>query len=245
MSLLLTLNLFSKFCWSSWMPLEEGGWALLFSLPMVLKGWGPGLGFNIQFPSGPQWAARLKSFTQLHTVWVNLDMLFHLATQPLGMHSSNHCWGEPTAARDFLTKQLPVNGVLNEHTVFHIAQLSNQSRDYPSQGPTRPTPPFSKRHLASQFLWCRCLRSQWVCTASVCLPLHLCSSQQLPASRSLLVPGHPPCSGMGGSWCSNSPPRILWQALGQGPQQPWSPCSSQGSYCLSTVSSPSVFQYPP
>ena len=35
-SLLLTLNPLSEFSWSSWMPQEEGGWALLFSLPMVL-----------------------------------------------------------------------------------------------------------------------------------------------------------------------------------------------------------------
>ena len=33
--LLLTLNPLNEFCLSSWMPQEEGGWASLFSLPMV------------------------------------------------------------------------------------------------------------------------------------------------------------------------------------------------------------------
>ena len=67
-NLLLTLNLFNEFCWSSWMPQEEGGWALLFSLCMVLGGWGAGLGPSIhscRAPGpGPPWAARLKSATQ-------------------------------------------------------------------------------------------------------------------------------------------------------------------------------------
>ena len=66
-SLLLTLNPLSEFCWSSWMPLKEGGWTSLFSLPMVLWGWRPGLDHNIHsFPPsgpGPLWAARLKSAT--------------------------------------------------------------------------------------------------------------------------------------------------------------------------------------
>ena len=42
-SLLMTLNQPSEFCWSSWMPQAEGAWALLFSLPMVMRGWGTGL----------------------------------------------------------------------------------------------------------------------------------------------------------------------------------------------------------
>ena len=83
-----------------------------------------------------------------------------------------------------------------------------------------------------------------MCTASVCLPLHLYSPHQLPASRSLLVPGCPPCSGRGGSWCSTSPPHVLRQAPGWGPQQPWSLFRSQGPYCPSTLSSLSVFQCP-
>ena len=35
-SLLLTLNPLSQFCWYFWMSQEEGGWALLSYLPMVL-----------------------------------------------------------------------------------------------------------------------------------------------------------------------------------------------------------------
>ena len=36
-----------------------------------------------------------------------------------------------------------------------------------------PNPPFSRCH--PQFLWCQCPQSQQICTASVCLPLHLYS----------------------------------------------------------------------
>ena len=57
------------------MPQEEWCWALLFSLPMVLRGWGPGIVRNMHsFPVSspcPLWAARLKSATQLLTAWVN------------------------------------------------------------------------------------------------------------------------------------------------------------------------------
>ena len=41
------------------------------------------------------------------------------------MHSSNNPGGELATAQDFLTKQLPT--VLNKHTAFHTAQLSNCS----------------------------------------------------------------------------------------------------------------------
>ena len=37
---LLTLNQPSEFCWSSWTPQAEVGWASLFFFPMVLPGWG-------------------------------------------------------------------------------------------------------------------------------------------------------------------------------------------------------------
>ena len=54
-SLLLTLNLFSKFWLSSQRPGEQGGQAQLFSLPVVLRGWEPGLGHNIHsFPASDQ-----------------------------------------------------------------------------------------------------------------------------------------------------------------------------------------------
>ena len=42
-SLLLTLNQPSKLCWSSWLQQGDGGWVLLFFLPMVLRGMWPGL----------------------------------------------------------------------------------------------------------------------------------------------------------------------------------------------------------
>ena len=50
-SLLLTLNPLSKFCWSSWMPQEEEGCASLFSLPVVLQGWGRSGSQYSQLPS--------------------------------------------------------------------------------------------------------------------------------------------------------------------------------------------------
>ena len=104
------------------MPQEEGGWFLLFSLAMVLGGWGPGLGHNIHsFPAsgpGPLGAYRLQSALSL---WAC---------------SSNHPGGEPATAPKFLTKQLPT--VVKNRTAFHTAQLSNQSGDYLGQGLTRP-----------------------------------------------------------------------------------------------------------
>ena len=107
-----------------------------------------------------------------------------------------------------------------------------------------PTPPFPRWNLAPQCLWCWSPESQWMYIASVCLQLQLYSPQWLPASRSLLVPGFPLCSGRGESWWSNSPPCILQQVLGRGPQQPRSLSRSQRPYCTSTISSPTVFQCP-
>ena len=43
----MTLNWPSELCWSFWMPQADRDWALLFSLPMVLQGWVPGLGHNL------------------------------------------------------------------------------------------------------------------------------------------------------------------------------------------------------
>ena len=88
-SLMLTLILFNEFCWSYPVPQEEGGWALLFSLPMVLRGWGPSLGLNIHscpvFSPDSLWAARLKSATlSLGAQHVSSSgSLFQSTTQPL------------------------------------------------------------------------------------------------------------------------------------------------------------------
>ena len=58
----MTLNHPSKFCSYSRMPQAEGGWASPFSLPIVLRGWRPGLGCNIHscpaFSTGSLCAAR-------------------------------------------------------------------------------------------------------------------------------------------------------------------------------------------
>ena len=44
--------------------------------------------------------------------------------------------------------------ILNKHLAFHTVQLSDQSRDYPSQGSSRPSSsPISRCHLDPQFLW--------------------------------------------------------------------------------------------
>ena len=158
------------------MPLEEGGWFLLFSLPMVLRGWGPGLGHNIHsFPAsgpGPQWAARLKSATQSlgSQRGSGPGMGFHSATQPLGSQlksssgtwfylatqflwlNSSHPLVELATAHKFLSKQLPT--VLNKCMAFHTAQLSNQSVEYLGQNPTGLNSfPFSRCHPAPPFLW--------------------------------------------------------------------------------------------
>ena len=76
------------------------------------------------------------------------------------------------------------------------------------------------------------------------LPLCRYSPQWLPAPRSLLVLGCPPCSGRGGSQCSNSPHHVLWWVLDRELQQPWYPRRSQGSYHPSAISTPSTFQCP-
>ena len=123
------------------------------------------------------------------------------SNRPLSLWTccSNHAWGKPVDAQKFITKQLPA--VLNKRTALHTAQLSNQSRDYPSQGLTWPySSPFPRCYPAPHFLWCWLPQSQRVYTTSVCLPLHLYFPLQLPASMSFLVPGCPPCSGRGGSW---------------------------------------------
>ena len=125
-------------------------------------------------------------------------MLFHLAIQSLAAHSSNHPGGEPAAVGEFLTKQLPA--ILNKCMAFHTAQLSTSPETVQVRVQHGPNPPFFRCHPAPQFLWCWCPQSQWMCTASVCLPLHLYFLQQLPASKSLLMLGSPPCSGRGGNW---------------------------------------------
>ena len=229
------------------MPQEEGGWASLFSPPMVLRGWGAGLGPHIQFPglwprSSVSCQAQISHSVFVCTAQSSSGTVFHSATQPLGTHSSNHPQGEPATAQEFLTKQLPT--ILNKRTAFHTAQLSNQSRDYQTQGPKQP------KSSLLQVLPGTSISLVPVSTVPadvyrpMCFPLRLYSPQQLPASRSLLVLGCPPCSGRGGSWLSNSPPHTLWQAPGQRLQQPRSLSRSQGSYHPSANSSLSVFQCP-
>ena len=73
---------------------EKGDWASIFSLPMVLRASGPGLGCNIHsLPAsgpGPPWATRLQSATQsLGRQRVSISRtLFHLATQSLAPGSN-------------------------------------------------------------------------------------------------------------------------------------------------------------
>ena len=81
----------------------RGDWALLFSLPMVLRGWGPGLGHNIHsFQASvpvPLWAAWLKSATHLLTAWVNLGCAISLSHSVSGAQllSASGCavWDKP------------------------------------------------------------------------------------------------------------------------------------------------------
>ena len=104
---------------------------------------------------GPRWAARLKSASQVSTAYESIFAHFFIqppslgytardklgawfcpASQSLGMQSLNHPQGEPVTAWEFLIMLL--QAILNKCRAFHTAQLSNQSRDYPSQGLTQP-----------------------------------------------------------------------------------------------------------
>ena len=71
------------------------------------------------------WAHRVRQ------AWAN-GPLGHSVS---GHHSSNHPWGESVTAQEFLTKQQPT--ILIKCMASHMAQLSSQSRDYPSQGLTQ------------------------------------------------------------------------------------------------------------
>ena len=136
---------------------------------------------------------------------------FHLATQSLGKHSSNHPQGAGESSLQSSCLPFLTSARLFTQPSFPASLEAIQVRVWHS-----PTPPFSRCRPAPQFLWCWPPQSSWMYTASMCLSFHLYSPQPLLASRFLLVPGCPPCSGKGGSWWSNSPPSILWQTPGQG-----------------------------
>ena len=201
-SLLLTLNPFSKFCWSPWMP-QEKGYGLCFS---------PFLWFckdreqvraaiyTVAQPSS-QVLRELSGSNQPLSLWtcIAIQAWVRGSTRPLSLpeHVAQITLG-PASAREFFTKQLPT--VLNKCTTFHTAQLSNQSRDYPSQGSTWPnssllqvspsTPiPLMPASIVPVDIYRLCVSP----TSSLFPP-------GLPASRSFLVPGCPPGSGRGGSW---------------------------------------------
>ena len=263
------------------MSQEEGGCASLFSLPMVLRGWGPGLGRNIHrfqvSRPGPPWTARFKSTTQTLTTWVNLwsrawdkqGIRFHSAihsgcilydkwgawfcSASVSGHPVRDRWGVMVLPSHSLGTQSETSGAhssvqllsldMQWETSGHTVLLSHSlwawaaeitlrasqplletflqsscpqfltsawlftQPNFPTSPETiwvrvwhGPTPPFSKCHLEPQFLWYRCPQSQRMCTTCVCLLLRLYFPQRLQASRSLLVPDWPPCSGRGGSW---------------------------------------------
>ena len=167
-------------------------------------------------------------------------MWFHLATHPLGVHSSNHPQGKSATAGELFTKQLPAilflkfificfiviqlqlsafsphSSCLNKCRTFLTAPLSNQSREYWSQGPTWPN--------SSLLQVLPGIPISMVLASIIPADMYHCcvspTSSLFPSApssiQSLLVLAFPPCSGRGGSWCSNSPPRILWQVPGQG-----------------------------
>ena len=126
----------------------RGGWASLFSLPLVLRVWGPGLGRTIQFPglwprSSVSCQAQISHSAAPSTepetsgahgspLLLSLDAQCqtgqaHGSPPPLTV-------GAPAATGELLTKQLPA--VLIKCRAFHTALLFDQSGDYPSQDPT-------------------------------------------------------------------------------------------------------------
>ena len=102
-SILLILNQPSEFCWSSWLEQAEGGWASLFSLPVVLQGWGPGVdkltslqpSSSIHCQAPLSVCARLApSIQQLCCPWCapirgNSHTTFSLFAVPGARHSQN------------------------------------------------------------------------------------------------------------------------------------------------------------
>ena len=120
----------------------------------------------------------------------------------------------------------------NKRLVSHTAQLCNQTRDYPGQGPS----------LSNS--------SQPVSIVSVGEhhPCVFASSSLFPPETSS-IQVHPRVAqtalyGREGSPLSDSLPRILQQtqqALGLGLQPPWSLRWPQGPYCPEALSLPSDF----
>ena len=89
-------------------------------------------------------SARVRSRTLFHSATQPLGaqckasscVQFHVTTESLVGHSSNYPRGKLANAWEFLTKQLPT--ILNKCAALPTAQLSIQSGDCMSQGPTWP-----------------------------------------------------------------------------------------------------------
>ena len=146
------------------MPQEEGDWASLFSLPMVLRRWDQVWAtiFTVSQPLAqvlPELPDSNQPLSCSQHEWIS-GTLFHSATQslvqgsslPLGVqHETSQArsstwplslW-EHTAQIILGASQLAAQEfltkqlppVIKKHKAFHTAQLSNQSRDSLSQGP--------------------------------------------------------------------------------------------------------------
>ena len=151
-----------------------------------LRGWGPGRGCNIHScpasSPGPLWAARFKPATQSLCaqcdsslsagsiqpliLWSYAFQIPFAESQPLCESSSQtSCLPFLTSTWLFTQPNLPTSPETIRVRVWH-----------------GPTPSFSRCHLAPHFLWCQFPQSQQMYNASLCLPLHLYSPQQLQAS---------------------------------------------------------------
>ena len=129
------------------MPGEEVGGPSLFSLPMVFRGWDQFWVtiFTVSWPLA-QVLCELPGSNMPLSLWVHsvsqsqAQSLVQAGCSSAQLLSLWACAaeiilkGEPVAAGGFLRKQLPA--LLKKCTAFHTAQLSNQSRDYLSQGLT-------------------------------------------------------------------------------------------------------------
>ena len=98
--LLLTLNPLSEFCSSSRMPHEDGAWASLFSLPVVLQGQRPGLGQNILScpTSGPGPPSAARPPLSICTWPVPLSHQLHrgpCSAPPPCSLAAHHGWSPP------------------------------------------------------------------------------------------------------------------------------------------------------
>ena len=158
---------------------------------MVLRGWGPGMGHNFLASAGPgpPWAVRLKLATQ--SLGTQRESISGSELETCQAHPFLlsyclwvHSWNLPQVAPDIAESsfQSSCPPFLTSAWLFTQPNFPGSLETIRVRVPQGLTPPFSRCCPAPEFLWCQCPQSQRICTASMCLPLHLYSLQQFPAS---------------------------------------------------------------